>query len=200
MTFAMGGVPHSGPQQTTEDEMAEWHHWLDGHESEWTLGVGDGQGGLVCCDSWGLKESDTTERLIWSDLMVYMDSVASAKWRRYIHWWKSCWWTYFQGTNRDAEYRTDSGLGGGGGQGGMARQCSTETRVTLRDAVRAGLLGNPGRPTLCSGTSEPGGTGSGGLGQRTYIGLWLIRIAVRQRPTQHCKATIFHWKISKWKR
>ena len=53
---------------TTEDEMAGWHHWLDGRESEWTLGVGDGQGGLACCDSWGRKESDTTEQLIWSDL------------------------------------------------------------------------------------------------------------------------------------
>ena len=52
---------------TTEDEMAGWHHWLDGCESEWTLGVGDGLGGLACCDSWGLKESDTTKRLIWSD-------------------------------------------------------------------------------------------------------------------------------------
>jgi len=49
--------------------MAGWHHWLDGHESQWTPGVGDGQGGLACCDSWGRKESDTTERLIWSDLM-----------------------------------------------------------------------------------------------------------------------------------
>ena len=45
---------------TTEDEMAGWHHRLDGHESEWTPGVGDGQGGLACCDSWGHKESDTT--------------------------------------------------------------------------------------------------------------------------------------------
>ena len=40
---------------TTEDEMAGWHHWLDGRESEWTPGVGDGQGGLACCDSWGLR-------------------------------------------------------------------------------------------------------------------------------------------------
>ena len=48
---------------TTEDEMAGWHHLLDGHEFEWTEGVGDGQGGLACCDSWGRKESDTTERL-----------------------------------------------------------------------------------------------------------------------------------------
>jgi len=54
---------------TTEDEMAGWHHWLDGCESEWTLGVDDGQGGLVCCSSWGCKESDTIERLIWSDLI-----------------------------------------------------------------------------------------------------------------------------------
>ena len=46
-----------------------WHHWLNGCESEWTPGVGDGQGGLACCDSWGRKESDTTEWLIWSDLI-----------------------------------------------------------------------------------------------------------------------------------
>ena len=48
---------------TTEVEMAAWHHQLDGHEFELTLGVGDGQGGLACCDSWGRKESDTTEQL-----------------------------------------------------------------------------------------------------------------------------------------
>ena len=53
---------------TPEDEMAGWHHRLDGREFEWTLGVGDGQGGLACCDSWGRKESDTTERLNWTEL------------------------------------------------------------------------------------------------------------------------------------
>ena len=52
----------------TEDEMAGWHHWLNGRESEWTPGVGDGQGGLVCCDSWGRKESDTTEQLNWTEV------------------------------------------------------------------------------------------------------------------------------------
>ena len=52
----------------TEDEMAGWHHWLDGRESEWTPGVGDGQEGLACCNSWGCKESDTTERLNWTVL------------------------------------------------------------------------------------------------------------------------------------
>ena len=51
----------------TEDEMARWHRWLDGRESEWTPGVGDGQGGLACCDSLGHKESDTTEQLNWTE-------------------------------------------------------------------------------------------------------------------------------------
>ena len=48
---------------TTEDEMVGWHHRLEGHGFGWTLGVGDGQGGLACCDSWGRKESDMTEQL-----------------------------------------------------------------------------------------------------------------------------------------
>ena len=50
----------------TEDEMAGWHHWLDGDEFEEALGVGDGQGGLVCCGPWGHKESDRTEQLNWN--------------------------------------------------------------------------------------------------------------------------------------
>ena len=52
---------------TTEDEMAGWHHRLDGREFEWILEVGDGQGGLACCNSWGRKESDMTEWLNWTD-------------------------------------------------------------------------------------------------------------------------------------
>ena len=52
----------------TEDEMVGWHHRLDGHGFGWTPGVGDGQGGLACCSSWGCKESDTTERLNWTEL------------------------------------------------------------------------------------------------------------------------------------
>ena len=48
--------------------MAGWHHWLDAHEFVWTPGVGDGQGGLVCCGPWGHKESDTTEQLNWTEL------------------------------------------------------------------------------------------------------------------------------------
>ena len=47
----------------TQVEMAGWHHRLDAHEFGWTAGVGDGQGGLACCDSWGCEKSDMTERL-----------------------------------------------------------------------------------------------------------------------------------------
>ena len=53
---------------TTEEEMVGWHLQLNGHGFVWTLGVGDGQGGLACCGSWGRKESDTTEWLNWTEL------------------------------------------------------------------------------------------------------------------------------------
>ena len=53
--------------EKTEDEMAGCHHRLDGREFEWTLGVADGLGGLACCNSWGCKESDSTERLNWTE-------------------------------------------------------------------------------------------------------------------------------------
>ena len=46
--------------------MVGWHQWLNGHGFRWTLGVGDGQGGLACCRSWGHKESNTTEWLNWT--------------------------------------------------------------------------------------------------------------------------------------
>ena len=55
-------------KETTEDEMAGLCHRRDGHEFEQAPGVGDGQGGLVCCSSWGGKESDTTDRLTWTEL------------------------------------------------------------------------------------------------------------------------------------
>ena len=54
-------------KEMTEDEMVRWHHWLNGHEFEQAPGTGDGQGGLACCGSWGRIESDTTERLNWTE-------------------------------------------------------------------------------------------------------------------------------------
>ena len=52
---------------TTEDEMASLHHWLDGHEFWWTPGVGDGQGGLACCDSWGHRVRHDWTELNWTE-------------------------------------------------------------------------------------------------------------------------------------
>ena len=66
VTLACPAPEFASPKETeekgmTEDEMLGWHHWLHGHEFEQTQGVGEGQGGLACCSSWGCKESDMTE-------------------------------------------------------------------------------------------------------------------------------------------
>ena len=72
-SWLIGKVPGAGrvwgqeQKGKTKDEMAGCHHLLDAHEFGWTLGVGDGQGGLACCDLWGLKESFTTEWLNWTE-------------------------------------------------------------------------------------------------------------------------------------
>ena len=66
MLGGIGGRRRRGQQ----DELARWHHWLDGRQFEWTPGDGDGQGGLACCNSWGCKESDTTEQLNWRTLQL----------------------------------------------------------------------------------------------------------------------------------
>ena len=58
----------------SQDEMVGWHLWLNGHEFEWTPGVGDGQGGLACCSPWGPKESDTTEQLNWTELKDHINT------------------------------------------------------------------------------------------------------------------------------
>ena len=69
---------------TTEDEMVGWHHWLNGHGFGWTLGVGDGQGGLACCGSWGHKESDKTEQLNWTELNPQNKCPTPKFWLTYI--------------------------------------------------------------------------------------------------------------------
>ena len=61
-TFMLGGI--EGRRRRGQQRM-RWHHWLDGRESEWTPGDGDGQGGLACCHSWDHKELDMTEQLNW---------------------------------------------------------------------------------------------------------------------------------------
>ena len=105
----------------TEDEMAGCHHWLDRRESGWTLGVGDGQGGLACYDLWGCRESDMTEWLRWTELMEFttywrkgvnligtfteclkptnmikfqMNDQSFAKLKGFISWWPGSWTFY----------------------------------------------------------------------------------------------------------
>ena len=56
----------------TEHEMVAWHHRLDGHGFEQVPGVGGGQGTLVCCSQLGLKQSDTTEQLNWTEVFEYI--------------------------------------------------------------------------------------------------------------------------------
>ena len=69
---------------TTEDEMAGWHHQLDGREFQQAPGVGDGQGSLVCCGPWGPKESDMTEWLNWlTDWLMWKDGMVANCDRKY---------------------------------------------------------------------------------------------------------------------
>ena len=85
----------------TEDEMVGWHHWLNGDEFEWTPGIGDGQGGLVCCSSWGHQELDTTEWLNWTEwssgfpYYLQFESESGNKefmiWATVSSWSRFCW-------------------------------------------------------------------------------------------------------------
>ena len=95
---------------TAEDEMARWHHQLNGHEFKQTPGVGDGQGGLVCCSSWDHKETDTTERLNWTELCVL---------RHWIRWQASkeeflTWERKPEALKKVKRIVTDIALRGGG--------------------------------------------------------------------------------------
>ena len=74
----------AGGEGATEDEVVGWHHQLSGHGFGWTSGVADGQGGLACCGSWCCKESDTTERLNWPELLCWFLLYNSANQSLYI--------------------------------------------------------------------------------------------------------------------
>ena len=115
--------------------MAGWHHRLDGHGFGWTPGVGDGQGGLAHCDSWGHKESDTTEQLNWTECEVStsLNSNPLATWCEDLTHWKRpwCWdWRLEEKETTEDEmvgwhHRLDGreferALGVGDGQWGLA--------------------------------------------------------------------------------
>ena len=84
----------------TEDKMVGWHHQLNGNGFGWTLGAGDGQGGLVCCSSWGRKESDTTEWLNWLTAMSYKNSSLNIKTHCQL---KVIWWRKLHYSNISEE-------------------------------------------------------------------------------------------------
>ena len=91
-TLMLGGIGGRRRRGRQRMRMAGWHHRLDGCEFEWTPEVGDGQGGLACCNSWGRKESDTTERLIWSDCIqtprVHAPQAQSPQWEIHACQWR----------------------------------------------------------------------------------------------------------------
>ena len=72
-TLMLGKIEGRRRRGTTEDEMVAWYHWLNGHEFGWTPGVGDVQGGMVCCSPWDGKELAMTERLNWTKC-IYVNS------------------------------------------------------------------------------------------------------------------------------
>ena len=80
------GQEEKGP---TGNEMAGWHHQLYGHDFEQASGVGDGQGSLVCCSSWGHKELDTTEWLNWTELDILLVQSLSCVWLFVTPWTKA---------------------------------------------------------------------------------------------------------------
>ena len=98
--WLLGKYPDAGKdwgqeKGMTEDEMVGWQHQLDAHESEQTLEVGNGQGSLVCCSPWGCKESDTTERLNWTEGVqqdpceVLTISPGAVQYLYPFYWWEN---------------------------------------------------------------------------------------------------------------
>ena len=110
----------------TEDEMAGWHHWLNGHEFGWTLGVGDGQGGLACCSSWSRKELDTTERLNWTELNVnkFCTSLIPSK-KKIINFWKRSK-KKIKWQKRELQGPLPPWVRGGGGAGGLVKDSQNQ--------------------------------------------------------------------------
>ena len=164
--------------------MAGWHHWLGGHESEWTPGFGDGQGGLACCDSWGRKELDMTEQLNWTELNTPMCNLKK-------------WWTYLQGRSGDA------GIGNGlvdmarEAEGGTPWERSIDIHTPPCVRQMAGATAhNPGSAAWCFARTERDGTGAGrreaqgGSDKYRYVCVnifmcsQLIQVVVQQKPTQ----------------
>ena len=98
-TLMLGGIGGRRRRGRQRDEMAGWHHWLDGREFEWTPGVGDGQRGLACCDSWDRKESDMTEWLNWAKLIqlnLKLKTNSSFPFKIWPSFWLLCFCSWYR--------------------------------------------------------------------------------------------------------
>ena len=135
--------------------MAGWHHWLDGRESGWTPGVGDGQGGLACCNSWGRKELDMTEWLNWTELnqvdepRAYYTEWSESESEKQMSYTNTCiwnperwyWWTYLQGSNGDTKIENRLlGMAGGVEGEGKWMKSNIETYITICEITANGNL------------------------------------------------------------
>ena len=160
---------------TTEDEMAGWHHQLDGREFEWTAGDGDGQGGLECCDSWGHKESDTTERLNWTELMLgERNQIQNIIYRMMSYTW-NC--------SEKQIYGDRSELVSGDSVWGV--RVRDGVRVRFTPWVRNILWGRNGNPLQCSCLGNPKDRG--------------VCRATVHRVTKS-RILLSNWACTKWQR
>ena len=124
---------------TTEDEMVGWHYQLNGHEFEQAPEVGDGQGGLACCSSWGRKESDTTERPNWTELNWWERIMGASTLRvngnqHAVHWYTVS--NFINTEIRMAEFIDSRCLCV------LTKHCPTQFRMGLHDAETRPLIQN----------------------------------------------------------
>ena len=117
---------------TTEDEMVGWHHWLNGHGFGWIPGVGDGQGGLACCGSWGLRESDTTQWLNWTatEMLLFCSKIHIIYLQRIL--WPAFYSWFFPLSNCQVQENTSSPC--------TRRQFQFCFKLILCSLLRSGIL------------------------------------------------------------
>ena len=152
----------------TEDEMVGWHHWLDRHEFEQALGVGDGQGGLVCCSWWGRNESDMTERLNWPELVRTYCIAQETLFR-------ALWWPKLEGNPKR--------------KAAAAAAKSLQLCPILCDPIDSSPPGSSVHGIFQARVLEWGAIAFSEKGRHLCINI-ADQFSVQQKFTQHCKATI----------
>ena len=142
----------------TEVKMVGWHHRLNGHGFGWTPGVGDGQGGLACCGSWGHKESDTTEQLNWTEHHCFYLNVLSAHLLASLSLLLLIYWELSESTSFHMKFPCTSGL-----RSPFQLWCITECQALSKvlglpwraELRTSGLLGAPSLAAASHSQSDP---------------------------------------------